>query len=98
MRGPLRSMNKAIALLILVARVGFGLQPRQPAVAVSQATRTTVIDRIVRDLCGKRVAFLGESPTHGFGEVLAFKTELARRLVDECHFNAFFIESGAYDF
>ena len=55
-------------------------------------------DRVVRDLCGKDVAMLGESPTHGFGNTLEFKVGLVRRLVDECHFNAFFIESGAYDF
>ena len=35
---------------------------------------------------------------HGFGRTLEFKVEVARRLVDECHYNAFFIESGAYDF
>jgi erythromycin esterase-like protein len=55
-------------------------------------------DRVLRDLCGKSVALLGESPLHGFGNTLDFKVELARRLVDECHFNAFFIESGIYDF
>src|SRR5215471_12036339 len=54
--------------------------------------------RVVRDLCGKSVAMLGESPLHGFGKTLEFKVELVRRLVNECHFNAFFIESGIYDF
>lgn len=49
-------------------------------------------------MCGKRVALLGEAPMHGFGNTLAFKVDVARRLVDECHYNAFFIESGAYDF
>ena len=55
-------------------------------------------DRVVRDLCGKSIAMLGESPLHGFGNTLEFKVGLVRRLVDECHFNAFFIESGIYDF
>jgi erythromycin esterase-like protein len=55
-------------------------------------------DRVVRDLCGKSIAMLGESPLHGFGNTLDFKVVLVRRLVDECHFNAFFIESGIYDF
>jgi erythromycin esterase-like protein len=55
-------------------------------------------DRVLRDLCGKSIAMLGESPLHGFGNTLEFKVELAGRLVDECHFNAFFIESGIYDF
>jgi len=52
----------------------------------------------VHALCGKSVALLGESPVHGFGKTLEFKVELVRRLVDECHYNAFFIESGIYDF
>jgi len=34
---------------------------------------------------------------HGFGKTLEFKVEVVRRLVNECHYNAFFIESGAYD-
>jgi len=60
--------------------------------------RAAETDQVVRDLCGKSVAMLGESPLHGFGKTLEFKVELVRRLVDECHFNGFFIESGTYDF
>ena len=60
--------------------------------------RAAETDRVVRDLCGKDVAMLGESPLHGFGKTLEFKVALVRRLVDECHFNSFFIESGIYDF
>ena len=41
---------------------------------------------------------LGESGVHGFGKTLDFKVELVRRLVDECHYDAFFIESPTYDF
>lgn len=77
----------ALGLLLVGARVGVAMQSEQP-----------VIDRVVRDLCAKRVVLLGESPTHGFGEALALKTAVARRLIDECHFDAFLIESGAYDF
>src|SRR3954453_843136 len=60
--------------------------------------RAAETDRALRDVCGKDIAMLGESPLHGFGNTLEFKVELARRLVDECQFNAFFIESGIYDF
>src|SRR4051812_18930228 len=60
--------------------------------------RAAETDRVLRDVCGKDIAMLGESPLHGFGNTLEFKVELARRLVDECQFNAFFIESGIYDF
>jgi erythromycin esterase-like protein len=55
-------------------------------------------DRVVRDLCDKSVALLGESPLHGFGMTLEFKAGIVPRLVRECHYNAFFIESGTYDF
>jgi erythromycin esterase-like protein len=68
------------------------------ALATAAAAQPSVTDRVVHDLCGKRVALLGEAPAHGFGKTLEFKAEVVRRLVDECHFQAFFIESGAYDF
>jgi erythromycin esterase-like protein len=66
--------------------------------ATAAAAQTSAADLVVRDLCGKRVALLGEPPTHGFGKTLEFKAEVTRRLVDECHYRAFFIESGVYDF
>ena len=58
----------------------------------------SAVDRVVHDLCDKRVALLGESPTHGFGKTMAFKVGLVQRLVDECHYSALFFESGTYDF
>jgi hypothetical protein len=67
------------------------------ATAGKKATNSD-IDQVVHELCGKTVALLGESPTHGFGKTLQFKVEVARRLIDHCHYRAFFIESGSYDF
>jgi erythromycin esterase-like protein len=55
-------------------------------------------DQVVVELCGKTVALLGEAPVHGFGKTLEFKVDVARRLIDECHYRGFFIESGSYDF
>jgi erythromycin esterase-like protein len=66
--------------------------------SASPAAEIKNTDQVVHALCGKSVALLGESPVHGFGKTLEFKVELVRRLVDECHYNAFFIESGIYDF
>jgi erythromycin esterase-like protein len=66
--------------------------------SASPAAETKDTDLVVPALCGKSVALLGESPVHGFGKTLEFKVELVRRLIDECHYNAFFIESGIYDF
>ena len=71
-----------------------------PAAARSagQATEIKDTDPAVHALCGQSVAMLGESPVHGFGKTLEFKVELVRRLVDECHYNALFVESGIYDY
>jgi erythromycin esterase-like protein len=66
--------------------------------AIGQQSSDRVIDAVVHDACGKRVVFLGEPPMHGFARTLEIKTEIAQRLVKSCGFNAFFIESGAYDF
>lgn len=55
-------------------------------------------DRVVHELCGKSVALLGESPMHGSAKTWEFKVALIPRLIDECHYSAFFIESGIYDF
>ena len=88
-----------LGLLILVARLSLAtdvhgvnrsVQPGAPA--------ASVVDLVVHDACDKRVAFLGEAPMHGFGNTLDLKVQVARRLVDECHYNAVFFESGAYDF
>jgi erythromycin esterase-like protein len=88
-----------LCLLMLVVRPSLALEERAPTqLGGSKAGSSSIVDQVVHDLCGKRVALLGEPRTHGFGRTLQFKVEVARRLVDECHYNAFFIESGAYDF
>lgn len=88
-----------LGLLILVARFGLATDELHVNRSVEPGARTaSVVDLVVHDACGKRVAFLGEAPMHGFGNTLELKAEIARRLVDECHYNAVFFESGAYDF
>ncbi|HEV2349700.1 MAG TPA: erythromycin esterase family protein [Terriglobia bacterium] len=66
--------------------------------AASLATKIANAGPIVRQMCGKSIALIGESPMHGFGKTLEFKVELVRRLIDQCHYNALFIESGIYDY
>ena len=68
-----------------------------PAAGQSAGPASEITNPVVHALCGKSVALLGESPVHGFGKTIEFKVELVRRLIDECHFNALFIESGIYD-
>lgn len=55
------------------------------------------MDEVAAALCQKDIALLGEA-SHGDGETIQFKVELVRRLITKCHYNAFFIESGVYDF
>lgn len=81
-----------VALLIVAASARVWAQSASPAVDVKDT------EPIVHALCGKRVALLGESPIHGFGETLEFKAKLVRQLVEQCHYNALFIESGIYDY
>ncbi len=66
--------------------------------SASPGRNVTDADTVLRQMCGKSVALIGESPVHGFGKTLEFKVELVRRLADECHYNAVFFESGIYDF
>ena len=64
----------------------------------SKTPEVSDADLVVHDLCGKRIALLGEPGSHGYGKTMQFKAELVRRLVHECHYSAFLIESGIYDF
>ena len=66
-------------LLILVAQVAPAREEGRAQPAVDAGARgTSVVDRVVHDLCGKRVALLGEPPMHGFGRTLQFKVDVAR--------------------
>jgi erythromycin esterase-like protein len=56
------------------------------------------LDLVVRDVCDRKIVLLGEDAHHGSGTTFAFKTRLVKRLVDECRFDGFVIEAGAYDF
>jgi erythromycin esterase-like protein len=82
----------------VLALIFFFLSQSAAGQSASPAAEVKDADPVLHALCGKSVALLGESPVHGFGKTLEFKVELVRRLIDECHYNAFFIESGTYDF
>jgi|GEM_PF-664238 len=84
-----------LPLLLLFLSVSF---MRATAQTASSATESEETEHVVHALCGKRVALLGESPTHAFGATLEFKVKLVHRLIDECHYDALFVESGIYDY
>lgn len=55
------------------------------------------IDRLVRDVCRKRIVLLGEDASHGGGRTFEVKTEIVKRLVSRCGFDAVLFESQLYD-
>ncbi len=92
-----RIPNLLLHIVSLLISMGVAFLP-----AAGQSTGSAAeikdTDPVVHALCRKSVALLGESPVHGFGKTLEFKAELVRRLIDECHYNALFVESGTYDY
>lgn len=87
-------LRSFVALLIVIA----ALSARTAAQSASPAMDVKDTEPVVHALCDKSIALLGESPVHGFGEALEFKAKLVRQLVEQCHYDALFIESGIYDY
>ena len=56
-----------------------------------------LMDTAVAETCGHSLVLFGEN-THADGTTLAFKSELAERLIKECGFNTVLFEAGIYDF
>lgn len=54
----------------------------------------TPLDRVVRDVCQKRIVMLGEEAHHRGGATLAVKAALVQRLVDECGFSVVLFEAS----
>lgn|SRR5579859_228532 len=92
-----RRLNLLIPIVSLSICMGVAFLPAA-AQSPSPSAETKETELVVHALCGKSVALLGESPVHGFGKTLDFKVELVRRLIDECRYNALFMESGTYDY
>jgi erythromycin esterase-like protein len=93
---PIQPLIHFAAVLLLMIGSAASLPSQGPV--SSPTTRSADTALAVQGMCGKRVALLGEPPVHGFGNTLEFKAQLVRRLVDECHYNALFVESGVYDY
>lgn len=92
------SVKKPLRLCLLLVLFISTVSAHLAAQSATPGNDVKDTEPVVQALCGKRVALLGESPLHSFGETLEFKDELVRRLVDECHYDAIFIESGIYDY
>ena len=89
-------MSRIYSVLFLLLLLGCAAS--RASLKRSVASDDLLMASVVRDLCDKRVALLGEEASHGNGKTIQFKAELAKRLITECHYDAFFVESGTYDF
>ena len=99
-----------LSLLLLAALTGgCAARNEQPvAPGASQGTRgaqrtqsagpPSPLNDLVRDVCDKSVVLLGEEAHHGSGQTLEVKSEVVKRLIEQCGFNAVYFESGGYEF
>src|ERR1039458_7406849 len=69
------SLRRLIALLLVTVycacfggSFAFGASP-----GAGKTPGISDADLVVHELCGKRIALLGESPSHGYGRTLQFK-------------------------
>lgn len=89
-------MARALFLIVILLTIGAG-PAQQSGSASLPAADGPAMATVVRDLCPKRVALLGEA-THGDGHTDAFKAALVQRLVIRCHFTAVLFEASHYEF
>lgn len=94
MRGRLLVVVALPALLFAAFACAAGAQ----AHGAFDNTESAEIDRLVRDVCRKDIVLLGEDASHGGGRTFEVKTEIVKRLVSRCRFDAVLFESQLYDF
>lgn len=80
-------------MILLALALAVGAVP-----AARAASDEAALSAAVHDLCGRQVALLGESATHGMGHSTAFKAALVERLVRRCGFRNMLFEASHYDF
>ena len=91
-------------LLLLVVLTGACVSRRDPADArqagpqVSDSESPAQLDRLVDDVCTRSVVLLGEEGNHAGGHTAVVKSELVKRLIERCGFDAVYFESSAYEF
>jgi erythromycin esterase-like protein len=68
------------------------------AFAAPAALAASATDQAVDLLCEKRIALLGELPSHGEARAFAGKAAVARALVERCGFDAVLFEAPVYGF
>jgi erythromycin esterase-like protein len=90
-----------VSLAMVIAAGCAAAAPRAAAPRAAAGPRAAApapLDRLVRDVCDKRVVLLGEDSHHASGATLAVKAALVDRLVDECRFSAVLFEASLAEF
>lgn len=85
------------ASLPLLLFASFACAADKPDTGPFDKIESAEIDRLVRDVCRREIVLLGEDASHGGGRTFEVKTEIARRLVARCGFDAVLFESQLYD-
>ena len=88
------SIAAALPMLLFAA---CACAARAPDHGPFDKTESAEIDRLVRDVCRKQIVLLGEDASHGGGRTFEVKTEIVKRLVSRCGFDAVLFESQFYD-
>ena len=70
----------------------------QPGPRAPDSQPSVQLDRLVEDVCTKSVVLLGEKGHHAGGNTVQVKSDLAKRLIERCGFDAVYFESSAYEF
>jgi len=85
-------------LLALVALTGACVARQEHPDTRVSVSGSDPLDSLVDDVCTKSVVLLGEEGHHAGGHTVEVKSELVKRLIDRCGFNAVYFESSAYEF
>ena len=93
----MRGRPAAVVWLSTLLSAAFACSAVTPDHGPFDKVESAEIDRLVRDVCRKEIVLLGEDASHGGGRTFEVKTEIVKRLVSRCGFDAVLFESQLYD-
>lgn len=93
----MRGRPAAVVWLSTLLSAAFACSAATPDHGPFDKVESAEIDRLVRDVCRKEIVMLGEDASHGGGRTFEVKTEIVKRLVSRCGFDAVLFESQLYD-
>ncbi|MES2669539.1 MAG: erythromycin esterase family protein [Pseudomonadota bacterium] len=93
----MRGRPATVVWLSTLLSAAFACSAATPDHGPFDKVESAEIDRLVRDVCRKEIVLLGEDASHGGGRTFEVKTEIVKRLVSRCGFDAVLFESQLYD-